>query len=228
MSLEVIILAAGQGTRMKSALPKVLHPLAGKPLLQHVIDATRALEATACHVVVGHGGEEVRESLAQEGVNWVEQREQLGTGHAVLQALPEVNPDSTVLCLFGDVPLIRPDTLEQLASAAGSGSPALLTGIVADPAGYGRILRDADGAFAGVVEDKDASHAEKALKEINTGVLALPGQQLADWLPRVGNDNAQGEYYLPDVLGLALAEGVEVVTVVCESEIETLGVNDRA
>jgi bifunctional UDP-N-acetylglucosamine pyrophosphorylase/glucosamine-1-phosphate N-acetyltransferase len=227
MTLEVIILAAGQGTRMKSRLPKVLHPLGGRPLLQHVIDAARALEPAVCHVVVGHGGDRVRAALEQPGIRWVEQLEQHGTGHAVQQALPAVAPDSTVLCLFGDVPLIQPGTLAELVAAAAAG-PALLTANVAEPAGYGRILRNGDGGFSGVVEHKDASAEQKRISEINTGVLALPAAQLLDWLPRVGNDNAQGEYYLPDVLGLAVAEGVDVATVICESEMETLGINDRA
>ena len=226
MKLEVIILAAGQGTRMKSALPKVLHPLAGRPLLEHVVRTARALEPAAVHVVVGHGAEAVRAALAGYPLNWVVQEEQLGTGHAVLQALPAVAADSTVLVLYGDVPLIRAETLAALVALAADG-PALLTACFAQPAGYGRILRDGSGAVQGVVEEKDASDAQRAISEVNTGVLAAPASELMAYLPRVGNDNRQGEYYLPDILGLAVAEGKRVGSFEAASELDVLGVNDR-
>jgi len=199
MNLEVIILAAGQGTRMKSPLPKVLHPVAGRPMLQHVVETARELRATAIHVVVGHGAEQVRAALDDPALTWVTQEQQLGTGHAVLQAMPAVQPDSTVLVLYGDVPLILPSTLEGLVAAAAT-APALLTAKVAEPAGYGRILRDAAGAMVGVVEHKDASPEELLIDEINTGVLAAPASELLQYLPAVKNENSQGEYYLPDVL----------------------------
>ena len=226
MNLEVIILAAGQGTRMKSALPKVLHPLAGRPLLQHVVDAARSLEPSAVHVVVGHGAEVVREAFAGQNLNWVEQKEQLGTGHAVLQAMPAVDPASVVLVLYGDVPLIGRDTLEALVQAAAQ-APALLTAKVAEPSGYGRILRDAQGAMLGVVEHKDASPEQLLIDEINSGVLAAPAEDLNRYLPAVGNANSQGEYYLPDVLAMAVQEGRVVTGQLAESELEILGVNDR-
>jgi bifunctional UDP-N-acetylglucosamine pyrophosphorylase/glucosamine-1-phosphate N-acetyltransferase len=213
MKLEIVILAAGQGTRMKSNLPKVLHQVAGKSLLEH-------------HVVVGHGSGQVREALSAYELNWVTQEQQLGTGHAVMQALPDISPDSLVLVLYGDVPLTSRETLQALVGQAGD-SPALLTAVLADPAGYGRILRDGNGALLGVVEDRDASQEQRAICEINTGVLAAPARDLQAYLPRVDNDNGQGEYYLPDVLKLAVVEGKQVATSQAESELEILGVNDR-
>lgn len=226
MQLEVIILAAGQGTRMQSTLPKVLHLLAGKPLLEHVIGAAQRLEPRAVHVVIGHGSEAVQTALSHYRVNWVMQQQQLGTGHGVLQAMPAVSPTSTVLVLYGDVPLIGQTTLQALVSMA-AGGPALLTATVADPTGYGRILRDGSGALVGVVEHRDASDAQRDISEINTGVLAAPAQDLFEYLPRVGNDNTQGEYYLPDILSLAVAEARVVGSCQAESELEVLGVNDQ-
>ncbi len=226
MNLEVIILAAGQGTRMKSPLPKVLHPVAGQPMLQHVVDTALALAPSAVHVVVGHGAGQVAAALADYQLNWVIQEQQLGTGHAVLQALPAVADDSVVLVLYGDVPLIGPDTLRELVDAAQQ-APALLTARVADPAGYGRILRDENGGLLGVVEHKDAGERERAIDEINTGVLAAPAADLRSYLPAVGNENAQGEYYLPDILAMAVAEGRQVASCRARSELEILGVNDR-
>ncbi|MEP1471324.1 MAG: bifunctional UDP-N-acetylglucosamine diphosphorylase/glucosamine-1-phosphate N-acetyltransferase GlmU [Halieaceae bacterium] len=226
MNLEVIILAAGQGTRMRSSLPKVLHPVAGRPLLQHVVDTASRLQPRAIHVVVGHGADTVRSALSAYPLQWVEQTERLGTGHAVLQAMPAVDPDSTVLVLYGDVPLIEEDSLQALVELAGSG-PALLTARLADPAGYGRVLRDSDGAIQCVVEDKDASAEQRAVDEINTGVLAAPASALNTYLPRVGNDNQQGEYYLPDILSLAVTEGVSIASVEAVAEMDVQGVNDR-
>lgn len=226
MNLEIIILAAGQGTRMRSTMPKVLHQLAGRSLLEHVVEAASCLQPSAIHVVVGHGAEAVRSALHAYPLTWAEQTEQLGTGHAVMQAMPAVAPDSTVLVLYGDVPLIATESLRALAEA-GASAPAVLTARVADPAGYGRILRDEQGAVTGVVEHKDASPAQQHIDEINTGVLAAPARALSQYLPRVGNQNQQGEYYLPDVLSLAVADGVSVGSVEALNEMDVLGVNDR-
>jgi bifunctional UDP-N-acetylglucosamine pyrophosphorylase/glucosamine-1-phosphate N-acetyltransferase len=211
---------------MKSRLPKVLHQVAGKPLLEHVVRTARELDPSAIHVVIGHGSEQVAQALADYPLHWVIQEQQLGTGHAVMQALPAIDSSSVVLVLYGDVPLTALSTLQALVAQAGQG-PALLTATVADPAGYGRILRDEQGALVGVVEHKDASEAQRAIAEINTGVLAAPATDLANYLPRVGNDNQQGEYYLPDILALAVAEGKVIATSRAASELEILGVNDR-
>ncbi len=224
--LEVVILAAGQGTRMKSDLPKVLHPVAGKPMLGHVIDTARELGPSAIHVVIGHGAELVQEQLAADDIKWAVQEEQLGTGHATMQAIPNTTPGSTVLVLFGDVPLTSADTLRALVAEAGEG-PALLTAVLADAAGYGRIVRDNTGALVGVVEDKDCDSGQRAICEMNTGVLAAPQKDLAHYLPLVKNNNNQAEYYLPDVLGLAVADGRTVATCTTYSELEILGINDR-
>jgi bifunctional UDP-N-acetylglucosamine pyrophosphorylase/glucosamine-1-phosphate N-acetyltransferase len=226
MNLEVIILAAGQGTRMKSQLPKVLHRVAGKPLLEHVVQTAQSLQPHAIHVVVGHGAEEVQKALASHDLNWVQQTEQLGTGHAVLQAMPSVAQDSTVLVLYGDVPLITTQTLETLIRLADN-CVALLTACMDSPAGYGRVLRDESGRLLGVVEEKDASDLERTIDEINTGVLAAPAADLKQYLPRVGNHNKQGEYYLPDILALSVTGGRNIASVVAGSELEILGVNDR-
>ncbi len=226
MKLDIVILAAGEGKRMRSALPKVLHRVGGVSLLQHVINSAEALAPVACHVVVGHGSEQVRESLAQSRINWVLQDHQLGTGHAVMQALPAIDDDAMVLVLYGDVPLISPDTLKDLLAQAMTG-PALLTARVNDPHGYGRILRTKKGKLVGVVEERDAIPKERLINEINTGILAAPAHHLKQLLPQVGNNNAQGEYYLPDIVGLALREGIPVATSTAPSEIEVLGVNDR-
>ena len=226
MNLEVVILAAGQGSRMKSALPKVLHPLGGKPLLAHVIDTAEQLAPDAIHVVVGHGTEAVRSAMSEFDINWVEQSEQLGTGHAVAQALPHVSPESVVLVLYGDVPLAELSTLQRLSGLAQK-APALLTARLGNPSGYGRILRNEHNALVGVVEDKDASDTQRGIDEVNTGLLAAPCADLAEYLPRVSNTNQQAEYYLPDILSLAVAAGKTVLTCEAASEIEILGVNDR-
>ena len=226
MNLEVVILAAGQGSRMKSALPKVLHPLGGKPLLAHVIETAEQLAPAAIHVVVGHGTEAVRSAMSEYDINWVEQFEQLGTGHAVAQALPHVSPQSVVLVLYGDVPLAELATLQRLSVLAQE-APALLTARLGNPSGYGRILRNEDNALVGVVEDKDASEQQRGIDEVNTGLLAAPCADLAEYLPRVSNSNQQAEYYLPDILSLAVEAGKTVSTCEAASEIEILGVNDR-
>ncbi|PLW83456.1 UDP-N-acetylglucosamine diphosphorylase/glucosamine-1-phosphate N-acetyltransferase [Kineobactrum sediminis] len=226
MQLEVIILAAGQGSRMRSHLPKVLHSLAGRPLLQHVLDTAKALEPVAIHVVVGHGAQQLKEALASEPVSWVEQEQQLGTGHAVLQALPRIAEGSTVLVLYGDVPLINVATLQTLVAQAAE-VPALLTVNLANPAGYGRIMRDGSGALVGVVEHKDANADQLLLSEVNSGVMAAPVSILQRFLPAVGNDNQQAEYYLPEVLSLAVAAGMSVKTSMADDEWEVMGVNDQ-
>jgi bifunctional UDP-N-acetylglucosamine pyrophosphorylase/glucosamine-1-phosphate N-acetyltransferase len=225
--VSVVILAAGEGKRMKSALPKVLQPLAGRPLLAHVIAAARKLSPDAIQVVYGHGGARVRAALEHEHVGWVEQAQQLGTGHAVLQALPHIAADQTVLVLYGDVPLIRAQTLAELLALAGPKSLALLTVRLEDPAGYGRIVR-AKGRVQRIVEEKDATRRELGLHECNTGVLACPARLLKRWLARVQPHNSQGEYYLTDIIAMAVKDKVAVVPLVAEQVSEVLGVNDKA
>ena len=226
MKLDIIILAAGQGKRMHSDLPKVLHSVGGLPLLQHVVNTALSLSPVNCHIVVGHGADKVREAFAGQPVRFVVQEEQLGTGHAVMQALPAVDDDSTVLVLYGDVPLIRPGALKELLAESATG-PALLTARVNDPHGYGRIVRTRKGRLTGVVEERDTTPKERLINEINTGILASPSHHLKLLLPQVGNSNAQGEYYLPDIFTLALREDIPVSTATATSEIEILGVNDR-
>jgi len=227
MSLSVIILAAGQGTRMRSDLPKVLHPLGGAPLLQHVIHTAKELGPTAIYVVYGHGGEQVREVLAHEDVNWVLQTQQLGTGHAVDQAMPSVQDDDVLLVLYGDVPLVKAGTLVKLVAQAEQGSLSVLTATLDDPYGYGRMIRGINGELSGIVEQKDASEEQLHIKEINTGFLAAPAGKLRAWLNQLDNSNAQGEYYLTDVVGIAAGEGTTVDSTSAEDEYEILGVNDR-
>lgn len=225
--MQVVILAAGQGKRMRSTLPKVLQPLAGKPMLGHVLAAARALEAQRICVVYGHGGEQVRARLDAPDLAWALQEPQLGTGHAVQQALPHLGDEGDALVLYGDVPLIGLPTLRRLAAAAQGGRLALLTVEFDNPTGYGRILRDGAGRVTRIVEEKDASEAERCVREVNTGILVAPVVQLRNWLGRIGNDNAQHEYYLTDIIGLAVADGVEVVTVQPDAVAETLGVNSK-
>jgi len=228
MNPSVIILAAGQGTRMRSDLPKVLHPLGGMPLLQHVIRTAKALDPSVIHVVYGHGGEQVREALDQDGVNWVLQDQQLGTGHAVDQAMPDVPDNDVVLVLYGDVPLIRAETLLQLLDQAGQSKLAVLTATLDNPLGYGRMLRDDNGRLTGIVEQKDASDEQLHIREINTGFLAAPAGKLRGWLQQLDNSNAQSEYYLTDVVAIAAREGTGIESTTAEDEYEILGVNDRA
>ena len=224
--LEIVILAAGQGKRMYSDLPKVLHGLAGKPLLGHVLDTAHALKPAAIHVVYGHGGEQVRAAFPQAGINWVHQAEQKGTGHAVAQAMPKVADQATVLVLYGDVPLIRPQTLQELLSAAGDGL-ALLTAELDDPGAYGRILRDPAGRVVRIVESKDASPAESAVREVYTGFLAAPAARLRKWLAGLRNHNVQGEYYLTDIISMAVTEQVPIATRTPRDISEILGVNSK-
>ncbi|MFN4062725.1 bifunctional UDP-N-acetylglucosamine diphosphorylase/glucosamine-1-phosphate N-acetyltransferase GlmU [Parazoarcus communis] len=225
--MEVVILAAGQGKRMRSVLPKVLQPIAGKPMLAHVLAAARALEASRICVVYGHGGEVVRERLDATDLAWARQEPQLGTGHAVQQALPHLSSQGMALVLYGDVPLIGVATLQRLVGAAGVASLGLLTVTLDNPTGYGRIVRDEAGRVLRIVEDKDATDAQRAIREVNTGILVAPVECLRNWLGRIGNDNAQGEYYLTDIIGMAVAEGVEIVTVQPDAVAETLGVNSK-
>ncbi len=226
-STAIIVLAAGQGTRMRSSLPKVLHPLASKPLLQHVVDTATRLDPTSIHVVYGHGGEQVQQQLGNLPVNWVLQAEQLGTGHAVEQALPALQEEEMVLILYGDVPLIRIETLETLMEGAAEDGFALLTVSLDDPSGYGRIVRDASGNVARIVEQKDASDEELQIREINTGIMALSTQRLRRWIDALENSNAQGEFYLTDIVEMAVADGVEVHAVNAPTEAEVQGINDR-
>ena len=224
--LHVVILAAGEGKRMKSALPKVLQPLAGRPMLAHVIESARALQPAAIHVVHGHGGAMVREAFAGSELQWALQESQRGTGHAVLQALPAIDDAARVLVLFGDVPLILPRTIEALLAATADTGFAMLAEHVADPRGYGRVLRDGLGRVRAIVEERDASNEQRAVNLINTGVLAAPASDLRRWLAQVGNRNAQGEYYLTDVFALAAAEDRHAACVECSEPGEADGAND--
>jgi bifunctional UDP-N-acetylglucosamine pyrophosphorylase/glucosamine-1-phosphate N-acetyltransferase len=226
MKLAVVILAAGQGKRMKSALPKVLQPLAGVPLLGHVVSRARALEPASLHVVYGHGGDAVRAAFARESIEWALQAEQLGTGHAVMQAMPKVADDELVLVLYGDVPLIRKDTLERLIASAGPRSMSLLTVMFDDPAGYGRIVRKS-GKIQKIVEQKDATTRELKIRECNSGIMAVPAKLLKKWLGKLRNSNAQGEYYLTDIIAMAVREKIKVTPLIAPTAAETLGVNDK-
>ncbi|HEC18964.1 MAG TPA: UDP-N-acetylglucosamine diphosphorylase/glucosamine-1-phosphate N-acetyltransferase [Gammaproteobacteria bacterium] len=227
LPLSVVVLAAGQGTRMKSRLPKVLHTIAGKPLLEHVIEDALRLEAADIHVVFGHGGAQVREALAAYDLQWVEQKEQRGTGHAVEQALPAIPDNHLVLLLYGDVPLITVPTLQRLIAAAQGDALALLTAELADPSGYGRIVRDAAGRVQCIVEQKDATEDQLAIHEINTGMLAVKADRLKQWIARLDDNNAQGEFYLTDIVGFAVADGVTVNTVYPDEQCEIEGVNNK-
>lgn len=226
MSLEIVILAAGQGTRMRSALPKVLHPIAGNSMLGHVIHSARQLDPQRIHVVIGHGADAVRDRLAADDLNFVLQDKQLGTGHAVAQAVPFIEAD-TVLILYGDVPLIEVETLQRLLKQVAPQQLGLLTVELDDPTGYGRIVRNADGQVTAIVEQKDANESELAISEGNTGILALPFAQLGGWMSRLSNNNAQGEYYLTDVIAMAVSDGLVVATEQPHDAMEVQGANDR-
>ncbi len=227
MPLSVVILAAGQGKRMNSDLPKVLQPLAGQPLLRHVVDTAMALQPAAVHVVYGHGGEQVRAAFQADALHWALQAEQKGTGHAVQQAMPAIPDDHLVLVLYGDVPLLQAATLSALLQLAADGRLALLTVALADPDGYGRVLRDRRGSVKAIVEQKDASAAQLRIREGNTGVLAVAAPLLRRWLKRLRSDNAQGEYYLTDIVAMAVKDRVAVRSLVAATESEVLGVNNR-
>lgn len=225
--LNVIILAAGQGKRMHSSLPKVLHKLAGKPMLGHVIDNAMKLSPTKICGVYGHGGEAVPNAFANNMVLWARQEPQLGTGHAVMQTLPHIDHDSVTLILYGDVPLVTAETMRALVAIAGQGRLALLTVELPDPTGYGRIIRDGRGNVTSIVEHKDASETQHAVREINTGIMAVPSGHIARWVSSLTNDNAQKEYYLTDIVAKAVAEGVPVEAHVLTRVWESLGVNSK-
>ncbi|MBB1477653.1 bifunctional UDP-N-acetylglucosamine diphosphorylase/glucosamine-1-phosphate N-acetyltransferase GlmU [Shewanella sp. SG41-3] len=226
MSLNVVILAAGKGTRMRSDLPKVLHPIAHKSMVQHVIDTANALGSDAIQLVYGYGADKLQTALGEQALNWVLQAEQLGTGHAVAQANPNINDNDTVLILYGDVPLIQQSTLEALLAARPVNGLAILTVNLPNPSGYGRIVRE-QGCVVGIVEQKDANAEQLAITEVNTGIMVVPGKQLKAWLNRLSNNNAQGEYYLTDIIAMAKADGVEISTSQPQSAIEVEGANNR-
>ena len=225
-SLSVVILAAGKGKRMYSALPKVLHPIGGQPMLARVIATARQLQPAKIVVVYGHGGEQVREQIQDPDIAWALQAEQLGTGHALKMALPHLPKVGRTLVLYGDVPLTTLATLQQLLAVAEQGM-ALLVDVLPDASGYGRIVRNAAGEIIAIVEDKDCSAAQKAIREINTGMLVLPNERLDGWLGALKNGNAQGEYYLTDVIGLAVADGLAVPGVTVAASWEAAGVNNK-
>jgi len=227
MGLSIIILAAGKGTRMQSSLPKVLHPLAHKPLLLHVIETAKTLQPRAIYTIYGHGGGQVPDAFADEPITWVEQKQQLGTGHAVSQAIALIPEEDQVLILYGDVPLTLSSTLKQLIKPTDAQHFALLTVTLKQPQGYGRIVRDTAGDVVRIVEEKEADAATKQIQEVNTGILATQAGALKQWLSRVRNDNAQEEYYLTDVIAAAVTQGFNIQTFQPETAEETLGVNDR-
>lgn len=227
--INVVILAAGMGKRMRSALPKVLHPLAGKPILSHVLDTARTLSPKKICVIYGYGGERVRQTVGDDpNLIWVEQAQQLGTGHAVKQALPYLEKGSATLVLFGDVPLVKSNTLEELIGKARADNLVLLTVELDNPTGYGRIVRDSEtNRVQAIVEEKDALPSQKAIREINTGIMILPNMYLENWLDRLSNNNTQGEYYLTDIIAMAVEDGIQIETSNPSSEWEVVGVNDK-
>ena len=227
MGTTAIILAAGKGTRMRSALPKVLHKVAHMPLLEHVYHTAKTIPDCKVGIIYGHGGELVREELSHLESEWVEQREQLGTGHAVQQAMPVVSSKDTVLILYGDVPLTLSSTLKELVESSKKTGFSLLTVILENPAGYGRIVRNSEESIEKIVEEKDASFAIKEICEVNTGMMAVSGKLLNKWLGQLDNNNVQGEYYLTDIVEMAVADGVEIMSIQPENEYEVLGVNNR-
>lgn len=228
MELNIVILAAGQGKRMKSDLPKVLHPLGGRPMLSHVLSTARSLQPERLVVVHGHGGQKVIQAIADNDINWVEQTEQLGTGHAVEQAIPQLSDNAVVLILYGDIPLITNETLSGLVSLVTEDSFALLTVHVDEPAGYGRIVRDAKQQVQYIKEEKDASDKERQSNEVNTGIMALSVARLNVWLKKLENNNAQGEFYLTDIIGMAVDEGLEIKTMQPQCVDEVLGINSKS
>lgn len=227
MSIKTIILAAGQGTRMRSSRSKVLHEIANKALLQHVHETSLTLEDNQVFIIYGHGGETVKQSLSQLDATWIEQKQQLGTGHAVQQAIHHVEDADTVLILYGDVPLLKAKTIQTLLKKVSETSLALLTVTLDDPTGYGRIVRDKEHAVIKIVEQKDANEVELQINEGNTGILACKGKQLKNWLSRLSNNNAQNEYYLTDIIEMAVEDGLTVETTQAGGQDEVLGVNNR-
>jgi len=227
MNLNVVILAAGQGKRMNSVLPKVLHKLAGKPMLAHVIDAAQTLQPTKICTVYGHGGDSVLSAFNERPITWVKQEPQLGTGHAVMQTLSHIDRTGATLILYGDVPLVTADTMRELVAIAAQGKLALLTVKLNDPTGYGRIIRDDKGSVSAIVEHKDATDAQRSISEVNTGIMAVPSDRLAQWVSNLSNNNAQQEYYLTDIVAKAVAEGVIVEAHALTRVWESLGVNSK-
>jgi len=228
MDIKTIILAAGQGTRMRSSKPKVLHKVADRALLHHVYDTSEQLENNSIVIIYGHGGELVKQQLSELNADWVEQKEQLGTGHAVQQAEGYINDDDKVLILYGDVPLLKKTTIEKLLENVTQQSIGLLTVVLDNPTGYGRIVRDEDGSVVKIVEEKDTNAEEKLITEGNTGIIATPGNLLKQWLSKLENGNAQNEFYLTDIIEMAVNDGIQVKTNQAESMDEVLGVNDRS
>lgn len=227
MLLDIVILAAGKGTRMKSSLPKVLHKVGGKSLLAHVLAAAKALESDNINIIVGHGADIVKAEFNDENISFIEQTEQLGTGHAVQQALPKFREDATVLILYGDVPLTPTATLRELMDQVRDDAMSLLTVELDDPNGYGRIIRNAQGNARAIVEQKDANKDQLAICEVNTGIMAVPAPLLKEWLPKLSNDNAQGEYYLTDIVEMASTNHIDINIVQADDEMDVLGVNNR-
>ncbi len=227
MSLSIVILAAGAGSRMNSALPKVLHLLAGVPLLEHVVKTAKSLKPDGIYIVYGHGGAEVRTQMAHLDVNWIEQTQQLGTGHAVMQAIPLIEPNDQVLVLYGDVPLISLETLNSLLEATPHGGVGIIGADFADPTGLGRIVRDASGNIAGIVEHRDCNEKQLQIHEVYTGIMTAPAACLKEWLPKLKNQNAQNEFYLTDVIKLAVNSKRPVIAVLAQRSREVEGVNDR-
>ncbi len=227
MSIDVVVLAAGQGSRMKSALPKVLHPIGGKPMVQHVLDRAAKLGDIKTHVVIGHGAQQLQGALEGQSLTFALQTEQLGTGHAVAQAMPAITGSGVALILYGDVPLTSSVTMQALVDIAATGKLGLLTVQLSDPAGYGRIVRNDDYQVIAIVEQKDANPEQLAISETNTGIMAVPCERLSKWLPQLSAENAQGEYYLTDIIAMAAQDGVEIAAIQPESEEEVQGVNNR-
>jgi bifunctional UDP-N-acetylglucosamine pyrophosphorylase/glucosamine-1-phosphate N-acetyltransferase len=227
MKITTIILAAGKGTRMRSELPKILHEIAKKPLLQHVYDMSKQLDNNSITIIYGHGAELVRQRLKDLDANWIEQKQQLGTGHAVQQAKDQIADTDTVLILYGDVPLLKLSTVKSLIANVTNESLALLTVRLSNPKGYGRIVRNTDGLVTKIVEEKDATDKEKLINEGNTGIMAVQGAKLKQWLDQLKNNNAQGEYYLTDIIEMAVAEKITIITSQAGTEDEVLGVNNR-
>jgi len=226
MSLSVVILAAGKGTRMRSLLPKVLHKIADKPMVQHVIDTVKGIGSENIHLIYGHGGDIMQKNIADDCLNWIEQTEQLGTGHAMQMALPHFKANEKILIVYGDVPLLSATTLEKLVTVQPQGGIGLLTIELDDPTGYGRIERK-NGEVVGIVEQKDSNAIQQAIKEVNTGILVADANDLNRWLPALSNDNAAGEYYLTDIIAMAYSEGASIQTVQPEHAFEVEGVNNR-